>query len=147
MRSRLPDVDADLAVERALRLAVCGIGGRLRPAPGSLTEALASTAREYDERSARRLERFADVPDGSVVWTRDPDGLFRRGVLAGAWRYDASPEAYAADLVHVRDCGWDPDPRAEHQVPAPVAATYRRGGRNFQRIRAIPAAEEPTAGG
>ena len=147
MRSRLPDVEADLAVERALSLAICGIGGRLRRAPGSLTEALERTAHEYDERSARRLERFADVPDGSVVWTRDPDGLFRRGVLAGAWQYDPSPAAYAADLVHVRDCRWDPDPRGEHQVPAPVAATYRRGGRNFQRIRAIPAGEEPTAGG
>ena len=66
--------------------------------------------------------------------------MFRSGTLTGPWRYDADPAAYEADLVNVRDCDWADDPRPEHRVPAAVAATYRRGGRNFQRIRAAEGA-------
>ncbi len=136
MRSRLDSVDPDLAVERALDLGLVGVGGRLSSPPRDLAEAVAGVSDEHDERVARRLERFAAVPDGAEVWTRDPAGLFHRGRVEGAWRYDADPAAHDADLAHVRPCAWEP-PVAEHQVPAAVAATFRRGGRNFQRIRTL----------
>jgi hypothetical protein len=136
MRSRLDDVDPSLAVERALDLGVVGVGGRLSSPPRGLADAVGRVADEHDERVARRLERFAAVPVGAEVWTRDPAGLFHRGVVEGPWRYDADPAAYAADLTHVRACSWEP-PLAEHRVPAGVAATFRRGGRNFQEIRAL----------
>ncbi|MBB6629367.1 GAF domain-containing protein [Nocardioides sp. KIGAM211] len=136
MRSRRDDVEASLAVERALALGLCGIGGRLERIPRDLRDALDLTAREHDERTARRLERFAAVPEGSTVWTRDPDGRFVAGTLSGPWRYDTEPAAYAADLVHVRACAWG-EPREEHRTPAAVVATFRRGGRNFQRITAL----------
>lgn len=136
MRSRLDEVDPALALERALAGGRCGVGGRLARAPRDAAEAVAGTSVEYDDRTARRLERFIEVPDGAVVWTRDGDGMFHRGVLAGPWSYDPTPAAWAADLVHVRPCEWAA-PVAEHRVPAPVAATFRRGGRNFQRIRAL----------
>lgn len=100
------------AVDRALALGLVGIGAA------------------DDARGERRLSRFAAVPDGAEVWTRDEAGFFFRGVLAGAVLED--PE-----LGHARPCTWDAEPLAEHQVPAAVAATYRRGGRNFQRIRAL----------
>ncbi len=90
---------------------------------------------------ARRLERFAEVPDGAFVWTREVDGLYRLGRLAGPWRYDASADAVAADLVHVRPCSWSV---ALADVPAAVLHTFSRGGRNFQRIR-DPAVEPATA--
>jgi hypothetical protein len=124
-------------VERALRLGVVGVGGRLSSPPVSLEDAVARVSDEHGDRVARRLERFAAVPVGAEVWTRDPAGLFHRGVLAGPWRYDADPTAYDADLGHVRPCPWESDPFAEHQVPPAVATTWRRGGRNFQRIRAL----------
>jgi hypothetical protein len=57
--------------------------------------------------------------------------------VTGPWRYDATSAAYDADLVHVRPCTWDTHALAEHQVPGAVAATFRRGGRNFQRIRQL----------
>ena len=135
LRSRLDSVDPGLALDRAFALGLCGVGGRLAAPPHSREDALAHTAEEYDERVARRLERFMAVADGSVVWTRDADGMFRRGTLTGPWSYDADPAAYAADLVNVRDCDWDVEPLTEHRVPPAVAAAYRRGGRNFQRIR------------
>jgi hypothetical protein len=120
MWSRLDEVDRRLAVERALRLGLVGMGDR-----------------SGDERTAARLERFKAVPDGAEVWTRDEDGLFRRGVITGPWRYDDGPDAYDADLRHVRPCDWDDEALEEHRVPAAVAATFRRGGRNFQRVRAL----------
>lgn len=120
MHSRLDGVDRWLAVERALRLGLVGMGDR-----------------SGDERTAARLARFKSVPDGAEVWTRDEHGLFHRGVVTGPWRYDERPEAYDADLRHVRPCDWDAEPLEEHRVPAAVSATFRRGGRNFQRVRAL----------
>jgi hypothetical protein len=137
MRSRVDDIDAGLAVERALDLEVVGVGGRLPRSPRDASDAAALVSDEHDERVARRLERFIAVPDGAEVWTRDPAGLFHRGVVVGPWRYDADPAAYAVDLTHVRPCAWDDDALADHEVPAAVAVAFRRGGRNFQRIRAL----------
>lgn len=136
LRSRRDDVDHGLAVERALTRGLCGLGGRLDRPPRTLEEALSATDAAYGERAARRLERFAAVPDGAQVWTREPAGAFHRGWLTGPWSYDASGDAAALDLVHVRPCDWDPQPWEEHRLPAAVAHTFRRGGRNLQRIRA-----------
>ena len=136
MRSRDDAVDADLAIERAFALGLVGMGGRLAGPPGSLARALAELS-AVDARAARRLERFAALPDGDEVWTRDADHRYRRGVLIGPWRYDADPGAVEADLVHVRPCAWDPESRDEQATPPAVVATFARGGRNFQRVRAL----------
>ena len=137
MRSRLDSVDVAGAVERALDLGLVGVGGRLAVPPTDLADALARVSDEHDERVALRLERFAAVDDGAEMWTRDPAGLLHRGELTGPWRYDAEPAAYDVDLAHVRPCAWDPTAFAEHEVPAAVATSFRRGGRNFQRITAL----------
>ena len=136
MRSRLDSIDAGLAVERALDLGVVGVGGRLSGPPRDSVDAVARVADEHDERVAGRLGRFIEIDDGAEVWTRDPAGLFHRGVVTGPWRYDAEPAAYDVDLTHVRPCAWERDALAEHELPTAVAAAFRRGGRNFQRIRA-----------
>jgi len=120
MHSRLDEVARWLAVERALALGLVGMG-----------------TRAGDERTAARLERFRAVPEGAEVWTRDEDGLFHRGVITGPHRVDRSAAAYDADLQHVRACEWDAQPLPEHRVPATVSAAFRRGGRNFQRIRTM----------
>lgn len=130
MRSRLDEVDAGATVERALDLDVCGVGGRLQRAPRTLADAVREVDAAWGERVARRLERFAAVPDGAQVWTRDAAGGFHHGALEGPWRFDPDPGAWALDLVHVRPCRWEPaDP------PAAVLAAFGRGGRNFQRVR------------
>ena len=51
-----------------------------------------------------RIGRFGAVPEGVFVWTRDTDGMY-----------------------------WLDRPFGEDEVPAGVAATFARGGRNFQR--------------
>lgn len=136
MRSRRDDVPAGVAVTRALRIAVVGMGGRLDEPPASWEHALEAVSAVHDERFARRLARFAEAPDGSVVWTRDADGWYWRGVLVGPWRYDPTVEASEVDLVHVRPCQWEDKPVPEPHVPAEVLHTFARGGRNWQRIHA-----------
>ncbi|PRA78475.1 GAF domain-containing protein [Microbacterium sp. MYb66] len=135
MRSRDDRVPDGVAVERALSLGVCGVGGVLESSPASLEEALVSVDSAYGERMARRLERFAAVPDGALVWTRDSDHLWWLGMLDGPWSYDAASAAREVDLVHVRPCRWLTAPVAPSGVPPAVRAAFGRGGRNWQRIR------------
>lgn len=136
MRSHDDRVPAGAAVARGLELGLCGLGGRLPHAPGSLEEAVAAAGDVHDDRLARRVRRFADAPAGAFVWTRT-DEDYSLGRLRGPWRYDETAGAEAADLVHVRDCEWRPVDLP--LVPAGVRATFARGGRNWQRIRSTDA--------
>ncbi|MEW5812246.1 MAG: GAF domain-containing protein [Actinomycetota bacterium] len=120
MRSRRDDIDHGLAVDRALRLGLCGFGRIDVP--------------------QRRVDRFAAVPDESFVWTRDEEGLFFLGRLRGPYFYDA--DGVDVDLVHVRPCRWRHDPVVESHCPAAVLATFSRGGRNFQQIHDAQVGEE-----
>ena len=133
MRSRRDDVDPWAVVERALRLGVCGLGGRLGEVPTTPAAAVRATSDEYDDRAAARLQRFAAAPVPSWVWTQEAPGVFRLGRITGPWRYDPTDAGATVDLVHLRPCTWDPRPFAEHELPPAVALTFRRGGRNFQR--------------
>lgn len=124
-----PGEGADWGVEHGL----VGIGDALSIAPSSLDEAVAAAAREHGEKAGRMLERFAcDVPDGAVVWTQTSEGAFRRGAIAGPWRYCAGSPV---GIVHVRPCRWSGEAVGPDAAPAAVVATFARGGRNFQRIR------------
>lgn len=120
MRSRSATVDPGATIARARQLGLCGFG-QLVPTP-----------REWD-RLVRRVARFADVEEGSFVWTRDPDGHYWLGRIAGPYFFDEHDDAAGVDLVHVRPCDWRGAPMREPDVPAAVAATFARGGRNFQQ--------------
>jgi hypothetical protein len=110
------DVERGAGAEHGLRLGVVAIG----------------------DRDARRIERLAGLPDGAFVWTRDRDGRYWLGrVEAGAVR--RAPDD-AAGLTHVRPARWRDRPFGDDEVPAAVAASFARGGRNLQRIR------DPSAG-
>lgn len=94
------------------------------------------------ERGAARLDRFAALRDGAFVWTRASDGTYHLGRVAGPCRAD--PDASVVGLTHVRATRWLDRPFGEHEVPAAVAATFARGGKNFQRTHGA-AGEERTA--
>ena len=79
------------------------------------------------------LRRFADLPEGALVWTRTADGTYRLGRIAGPWRYDDSAAAHEVGIHHVRPATWLDRRFGEDEVPPAVAATFARGGRNFQR--------------
>ncbi|ADT97507.1 MULTISPECIES: hypothetical protein [Mycolicibacterium] len=125
LRSRSEDVPFDRTFDRAQSLGLCGFGRFGDP-----------------ERLARRVERFAEVPDGSFVWTRDPDGRYRLGRIEGPYFYDS--DGKDVDLVHVRPCQWLDAPLTESRCPTAVVATFGRGGRNFQQIHDDRVGEEST---
>ena len=83
--------------------------------------------------TAEARSRFAAVPDDAFVWTRDTDGTYWVGRLAGPLRPADLAAHDAAGLTHVRAADWLDRPFGEDDVPAGVAATFARGGRNFQR--------------
>ena len=115
MRARELDVPAGAGAEYGLASGVVGIG------PGR------------GEKAARMLHRFATVPIGVFVWTRDRAGDYHLGRIAGAVREERSPAAVAVGIVHVRDTTWLARAFRETEVPAAVAQTFARGGRNFPR--------------
>ena len=98
---------------------------------------------DADDRLARRVARFAEVADGSFVWTRDTDGLYWLGRIDGPLFYD--DDGAAVDLVHVRPCRWITDPVLEPDVPVAVLATFGRGGRNFQQTHSPDVGEQTAA--
>jgi hypothetical protein len=101
-------------VERALTHGLCGMTAN-------------------DERSLRRVERFAQVADGSFVWTRTQLGEYFLGRISGPLREDHSADAVAPNMTFVRDCEWTSEPVPEHEIPAATLRTFARGGRNFQQ--------------
>lgn len=122
MRSRRDDIDHAAAVERALARGVVGMGQATDPS------------------AERRVDRLAAAPDGSFVWTRHPDGRTFVGRIVGPLRHDA--DGAEVDLVNVRDCDWVAEPVNGALIPAAVAQTFARGGRNWQQTHPGNVAEQ-----
>ncbi len=144
MRARLLDAPAGAGAAHALLHGLVGIGDRLEAAPATIDAAVEAAAAEQGDKAGRMLRRFADLPDGAFVWTRTADGAYHLGRIAGPRRYDDSPASRDAGIHHVRPARWLDRPFGEDEVPAAVAETFARGGRNLQRTHGA-AAEARTA--
>ena len=101
--------------------------------PGGADHGVAHGIVGIGDTAEARIDSFAAVPDGAFVWTRDTDGTYWVGRLAGPLRPADQTARDAAGLTHVRAADWLDRPFGEHDIPAGVAATFARGGRNFQR--------------
>lgn len=134
-------VDDGSAAEWAISAGVVGLAGATSGETDDTDEVLAAVAEEHGERTARRIRRFAETPDGSFIWTRDSAGKYHLGRLAGEWRYDPSDVAHRLGLPHQRPCDWTDGPVPGALVPIAVIEAFARGGRNWQRIRAVGVAE------
>jgi hypothetical protein len=95
----------------------------------------------HGDKAARMLHRFATLPDGVFVWTRDRAGRFHLGRLAGEMR-EADSEACALGITHVRPAEWLARSFGETEVPDAVSRTFARGGRNLQRTHDADAEAE-----
>ena len=142
MRARDRDLPPGAGAAFALAAGVVGIYGALDAVPVSLDAAVEAVARVHGEKAGRMVRGLAKVPVGSLVWTRTDDAYFV-GRVDGPWRYDDSPAAREVGIHHVRPTTWLDRPFGEHEVPTAVAATFARGGRNFQRIHDDAAARLP----
>jgi hypothetical protein len=130
MRARTLELPAGEGADEALNGATVGIGEPLPREPRTLDEAVAGLSEKHGAKAGRLLRAFASVPEGTFVWTRSGDGWFHLGRVAGPWRYEES----ATGIAHTRPADWLERPFGPDDVPAAVAATFARGGRNFQRI-------------
>ncbi len=132
MRARDRDAAPGAGGEHGVEQGLVGVGDALPAAPETLDEAIEAAAREHGQKAGRMLRRFAEIPEGAFVWTRGERAYFL-GRIAGPWRYDDSASAREVGIHHVRTADWLKRPFSEHELPAEVAATFARGGRNFQR--------------
>jgi hypothetical protein len=137
MRARSVEAPAGEGADEAVERGLVGIGEPLSGEPRTLDEAVAGLSESHGEKAGRLLRAFAGVPDGAFVWTRSSDGSFRLGRVAGPWRYRAS----RTGIAHARPADWLDRSLGPDDVPAAVAATFARGGRNFQRIHSERAEE------
>jgi hypothetical protein len=137
MRARL--LDAPAGAEYGLLHGLVGIGDRLEAAPRTVDAAVEAATAEHGDKAGRMLRRFADLPDGTFVWTRTTDGAYHLGRVAGPWRYDDSPASRDVGIHHVRPARWLDRPFGEDEAPAAVAETFARGGRNLQRTHSATA--------
>jgi hypothetical protein len=133
MRSRTVAVEPGAGAEFGVAHDVVGIGEPIDGAPATLSEAVLALSQAHGEKAGRMLARFAALPDGTFVWTRPRDGSYRLGQIAGPWRYDDSPPARRVGITQVRPALWSPRRFSDADVPAGVARTFARGGRNLQR--------------
>jgi hypothetical protein len=127
MRARTLELPPGAGAEHGLRHGVVGIG-------------------EGDGAKAERmLWRFSQLPEGTLVWTRDAGDAYHLGRIAGPWRYDDSDAALAVGLPHVRPARWLDGGLGEDDVPVAVVDSFSRGGRNLQRIHGAPAEQATVA--
>ncbi len=128
-RESAPGAGADFGLAND----VVGTGDALPSPPATLEEAVTAAIAAHGDKAGRMLRHFADLPDGTFVWTWASDGGYRLGRIAGPWRYDDSAAARAVGIHHVRPATWIDRPFGDDELPAAVAATFARGGRNLQR--------------
>jgi hypothetical protein len=139
MRARDRDLPPGAGAAYGLARGLVGIGDALPEVPSTVDAALTAAADRHGEKAGRMLRRFADLPHGTFVWTRDDDGWFHLGRIDGPWRYEDDADARAVGIHHVRPARWLDAPVAPDAVPAAVAETFARGGRNLQRINSASA--------
>jgi len=135
MRARNRDAPDGAGAAYGLEHGVVGIGDALDAPPAGPDDAATAAADAHGAKAARMLRNFAELDDGTYVWTYAGDGGYFLGRIAGAWRYDDSPAAREVGIHHVRPTTWLDRRFGDDEVPSAVAATFARGGRNFQRTR------------
>jgi hypothetical protein len=144
MRPRDRDLPAGIGAEFGLRRGLVGTGDALDTPPRTIDQAVEAATARHGDKAGRMLRAFAGLPDGVFVWTRASDGAYHLGRISGPWRYDDSPAAREVGIHHVRPTTWLDRPFGDGEVPAAVAETFARGGRNLQRTHS-DAAERRTA--
>jgi hypothetical protein len=145
MRARDRDLPEGAGAGYGLEHGLVGTGDALETVPAGLEQAIAAAQAQHGDKAGRMLERFADLPEGTFIWTQGPGGAFHLGRITGPWRYDDSAGARRVGIHHVRPVTWVDRPIGDREVPAAVAHTFARGGRNFQRTHDQEAERETAA--
>jgi hypothetical protein len=131
MQARDRDAGQFEGARCGVSLGLVGIGDALDPPPETLDEAIAAAGATHGDKAGRMLLRFAELPDGTFVWTQTGDDEFRLGRISGPWRYEDSQCIHVVSIHHVRPADWLPDSFSVSETPLGVIDTFARGGRNL----------------
>lgn len=135
MRSELAGIDHAIQAERAFSDGIVAIGwGLVDEPPTTLEETCRRAAETWDSRAAGTIRRFAEAPEGSLVWSRHTDGTWMLGRIAGPWEPDFSPAAIKTDMHQVRKCDWAPTRLLSERVPGKVIISFSYPGSSFSQI-------------
>ena len=120
------DAPAGAGAEHGVANGLVGIGDALATTPATLDEAVAATGERYGAKAARMLQRFAELSDGTSVWTRLGDGSYRLDADRGT--------------VALRRLGRGTDarypPRAADELARPAVRRARGASRSRGDVRA-----------
>ena len=121
MEHSCDDPSAAFALCRERSVLGLGWGVEATHAPGEETEA---GSRRPEQGIHPAVRAFIDLPEGALVWTRDPDDqTFYLAEIRGPWLYLDDPAATAADLHNVRPVRMVACP-IPTQVPIPVTNAF-----------------------
>ncbi|MGH2853637.1 MAG: hypothetical protein ACRDLF_05540 [Solirubrobacteraceae bacterium] len=134
-------------VNHAKQFAYCVDGGRVGigwgieklPTGTSLAEVVAAIhATElpgWGRRAASTVRLFGEeAAVGDFVWTRDLEGRFRLGRIAGGYRYENSAKAEAMDIHQVRKTDWADQPLGDLEVPVAIIRAFSGTSTSFSRM-------------
>ena len=120
---------------------IVGIGWGLDPAPTTKEDywqrgrALYKKGRSWSAAANAVLHRMRV---GDLIWTRNRQGVYFLGKIAGDWRHEVGPDYLAADIANVRPCTWA-KVGAMDNVPGSVINAFRPAS-TVQRV-SDPSAE------
>jgi hypothetical protein len=133
-------VDPAEQVDHCLKHRLVGLGWGVHGDPPPTT--LAETYKRIREQGhgwapgIHIIRRFAAAKEGSLIWTRHPDGTWLLGKMTGDWRPDYSAEAWEVDVHQVRDCAWAPQRILSEEVPGDVIRRFSGRGSSFSEMHA-----------
>jgi hypothetical protein len=142
MRARSLEAGRFEGARFGVRCGVVGIGEPLPIVPATLSEALLLTSEEHGTKAGRMLLRLSELADSSLLWTQTGPEEFRLGQITGPWRFECSAPARLTGIHNVRPTDWLAHQFELPEVPAAVAESFNRGGRNLQMVRSAEGSAE-----
>jgi hypothetical protein len=117
-----------------LRKEVIGVGWAIdNDEPLPLERYLELSADAYPDGTGNStVRRLASMAMGDLVWMRSTDGVYHLCKVHGPWKYEASREARAVDIVNTRRVEIA-EVGVEIHVPGKIIAAFR-SARTVQRI-------------
>lgn len=117
-----------------LRKEVIGVGWPVdNDDPMPLERYLELCGEKYPDGTGKSAVRLlASMAIGDLVWIRNTQGVYHLGKVRGPWKYEASSEARAVDILNTRHVDIA-EVGVESHVPGRVIASFK-SARTVQRI-------------